>query len=180
MSELSSWKSDSCRLLACAATGRRSRTVREISSERMPPGTASREARCGSRQRAYAQRNFLGGEGRLDLLDEAALRHSADDLVDGLAALEQDQSRDRHHLVARGRVLVVVDVELDDAKVVVFVGDLLEARRDHAARAAPRRPEVDEHGLVVLQNLGLKVVVGYFGDRSGHSGLLRVALQNEV
>ena len=41
--------------------------------------------------------------------------------------------------------------------------------RDHPARPAPRRPEVDEHGLVGLENLGLEVVVGDFGDGACHA-----------
>ena len=49
-------------------------------------------------------------------------------------------------------------------------GDLLERRRDHAARAAPGCPEVDEHRLLVLEHLGLEVAVGHFVDVSGHVG----------
>ena len=43
-------------------------------------------------------------------------------------------------------------------------GDLLEHGSDDAARTAPRRPEVDEHGLVGLEDLGVEVVVGDFGE----------------
>src|SRR4051812_43356274 len=77
-------------------------------------------------------------EGRLDLLNEPALRQGADDLVRRLAVLEQDERGDRHHVVTRGGLLVVVDVQLDDAQVLPLLGDLLEARRDHTARPAPR------------------------------------------
>jgi hypothetical protein len=87
------------------------------------------------------------------------------------AVLEDDQRRDRHDAVLGGRLLVLVDVELDDPKLVgLLVGDLLEARRDHTARTAPGRPEVDENGLVVLEHLGLEVVVGHVGDVRGHGG----------
>ena len=43
--------------------------------------------------------------------------------------------------------------------VALFLGDLLEDGSDHAARSAPRSPEVDEHRLVGLDYLGLEVVV---------------------
>ena len=63
-----------------------------------------------------------------------------------------------------GGLLVLVDVELDDLQVVALAGDLLEDRGDDAARTAPRRPEVHQHGLVGLDDLGLEVRVGDFVD----------------
>ena len=69
----------------------------------------------------------------------------------------------------RGGLLVVVDVELDDLqRLAALAGDLLEHRRDHAARPAPGRPEVDEHRRVGLEDLGLEAVVGDFVD-GGHA-----------
>ena len=74
----------------------------------------------------------------------------------------------------RRRLLVLVDVELHDLQVLALAGDLLEHGRDDAARAAPGRPEVDEDRLVGLDDLGLEVGVGDFGDGAGHGvGLLR-------
>ena len=58
--------------------------------------------------------------------------------------------------------------ELDDPQVRALGGDLLEHGRDDAARTAPRRPEVDQHGLVGLDDLSLEVVVGDFGQRACH------------
>ena len=55
-------------------------------------------------------------------------------------------------------LLVLVDVELDDAQVRALGGDLLEHGRDDAAGTAPGRPEVDEHGRVGLDDLGVKLV----------------------
>ena len=50
------------------------------------------------------------------------------------------------------RVLVGVELhELHPA--VVLVGELLDDRRDHAAGAAPGRPEVDQHRVVVLDHV---------------------------
>ena len=46
-----------------------------------------------------------------------------------------------------GERLLLVNVDLADLDLaVVFVGKLVEERRDHFARAAPFRPEIHEHG----------------------------------
>ena len=47
-------------------------------------------------------------------------------------------------------LLLRVDVDLVELCALNLAGELLEEWRDHAARAAPRRPEVDEDGLVLL------------------------------
>src|SRR5436305_6048371 len=73
-----------------------------------------------------------------------ALRHRADDGPLLHAVLEEDEERNAHGAVLHGRALVLVDVELADADVAALRGELIEHRRDHAARTAPRRPEVDE------------------------------------
>ena len=118
------------------------------------------------------------------------LRHRADDPLGGLAVLEQDHGRDREDLVLGGGLLVVVDVEADDLQVVALGVDLLEDRVDDAAGTAPGRPEVDEHGAVGVEHVGLEVRVGYVGELARHFGLLVVVrdglcsvpltIQNEV
>ena len=63
-----------------------------------------------------------------------------------LAVLEDHQRRDRAHIVARRRPMVLIDVELDDLDLAVeLLGDLLERRRNLPAGAAPFGPEVDHH-----------------------------------
>src|ERR687887_148280 len=57
-----------------------------------------------------AARVRLGREGRLELLDETALRQCADDLVGDLAVLEEEQHRNREHVVLGRRPRVVGDV----------------------------------------------------------------------
>src|SRR4051812_228246 len=134
-------------------------------------GPSDRRRTCG----ASAGRPPLGGERRLELGLEALLRHRADDLGGDLAVLEEDHRRNRQDLEGGGGLLVVVDVELDDLqRVALLAGDLLEHRGDHAARTAPRGPEVDEDGRVSLEHLGLEVRVGDFGDgcHAAFSGLL--------
>src|SRR6266568_4528484 len=77
--------------------------------------------------------------------EDPLLRHVADEPLGLLAALEEDHRRDRPDPEASGGDRVRVDVELRDAHVVLLARDLLEDRCHHAARAAPRGPEVDEH-----------------------------------
>src|SRR4030081_392016 len=90
----------------------------------------------------------------LELGLELALRVRADDLLGDLAVLEHDQRGDREDLVLRGRLLVLVRVELDDLQVLPLARDLLEDGSDDTARPAPRRPEVDEDRRVGLDDLG--------------------------
>ena len=55
----------------------------------------------------------------------------------------------------------------DKVTVAKIVGDLLERRSDHPARAAPFRPEIDEDGAVSAEDIGWKALVG---DRLGRHG----------
>ncbi len=122
------------------------------------PGPAGRLSRSGCGQR------------RLQLRLELLLGVGADDRLDGLAGLEQDHRGDREHLEARGGLRVLVDVELDDSQLRALGGDLLEDRRDDAARTAPRRPEVDEHGPLGFEHLGVEVVVCDLRESACHRG----------
>src|SRR3546814_917866 len=64
------------------------------------------------------------------------------------AVLEQHQRRDAANAECGRRLRVLVDIELDDLqRAAVFGRELFKNRRDHAARAAPFGPEVDEHRL---------------------------------
>ena len=47
-------------------------------------------------------------------------------------------------------------------------GDLLENGSNDTARAAPGRPEVDEHRLPGLEHVGLEVRVRYVGELASH------------
>src|SRR3954464_3719908 len=116
--------------------------------------TGRRETYPASQRSARA----LGERGR-ELGLDALLGHGALDALGLLAVAEEDHRRDRQDLVLGGGLLVVVDVELDDAQVVAGAGDLLERGSDDAARTAPGSPEVDQHRRVVLQHFSLEVVV---------------------
>src|SRR5579859_6598620 len=82
----------------------------------------------------------------MQLLEQLALALRSDDAQLGLAILKQDERRDAHDFEASGELQVVVDVDLADAKLSWVVGrDLVKHRRDHLARPAPLRPEVDQN-----------------------------------
>src|SRR5207237_7983317 len=93
-----------------------------------------------------------GADVRLEPLHQLWLGHEADDALDSLAVREQDHRRDARDAEVHRRVLVLVDVELDDPQLAgLLSGDLLQNGSDHAARAAPLRPEVDEHGRLAAR-----------------------------
>src|SRR5215204_1642182 len=97
------------------------------------------------------------GERRLELRFQASLGLSADDAGDHLAVTEEDHRRDREHLVASRGLRVLVGVETDDLQRLSLGVDLLEDRMDDTAGTAPGSPEVDEHGAVGIEHVGLEV-----------------------
>ena len=49
----------------------------------------------------------------------------------------------------------------------ILLRELIDQRRDHAARTAPRRPKINQHGNVGFQHLALKRLVGHHrGERA--------------
>src|ERR1043166_2566718 len=62
----------------------------------------------------------------LELLHQLRLGHEADDALDHLTVLEQDHGRDARDTEVRGRMLVLVDIQLDDLELTgLFDRDLL-------------------------------------------------------
>src|SRR5665213_4135354 len=109
---------------------------------------------------AIAEQKFktsARSNGRGDPLLELLLRRCADLARGHLAVLEDHQGRDRHDAVFRRYARVLVDIELHDLDLVAHgARDLLERRRDHAARPAPFGPEINHHRARRLQHLGLE------------------------
>ena len=101
------------------------------------------------------------GQRGLELGLEALLGHRALDPLGLRAVAEEHHGRDREDLVVHRGLLILVDVELDDLQLGALARDLLEDGGDDAAGTAPRRPEVDQHGLLGLEHLGLEVGVGH-------------------
>src|SRR5215510_8997796 len=54
-----------------------------------------------------------------------------------------------------------------------FLGDLLDGRREHAARAAPRRPKIHQHRPVRLHNFGFPIRITNLSDKLTHFYLLK-------
>src|SRR5689334_17528072 len=109
-----------------------------------------------------------GGECRLELGLEAPLWHRPDDALGLGAVTEQDQGGDREHVESARGLLVLVDVDADDVEVVALCRHLLQDRMDDAARTTPGGPEIDQHGLLRFEHLGLEGSVGRFGQLPGH------------
>src|SRR4051812_17738955 len=130
---------------------------------RSPGNLSDPKSRSRQRARTPPARNPLFAEPERAL--QHPLGHGADGVRLRLAALEEDHVRDRLDPVPDRQILVLVDIDLHELEV-PFLGDPFEHRRDGVARAAPLRPEVDEHGLATLQHLGLERRVG---DISCHS-----------
>ncbi len=94
---------------------------------------------------------------------ELGLGHRADDLIGHLAVLEKDEVRDAAHAELGRRLLVIVNVHLDDLGLaVVLAGKFLEHGGDGPAGAAPGSPEIDEHGHVGIKDLRLERRIGNF------------------
>ncbi len=113
---------------------------------------------------------LLGRQQRVDELLDGVLRVGAHEAVDDCAVLDGVHGRDRLHLERLAQAGVLVDVHLDQHDLAVgLVDDLLDDRPEGLARAAPRRPEVDDdrdlRGLV--DDVGLE---GGVGDIDGCHG----------
>ena len=92
-----------------------------------------------------------GGVARQVRFEERAhprQRLGAQEFVDHAAVAKQFDGRNAADLKLLREILVLVGVHLDDLDLAgVFVGHLFEHRPERATGPAPRRPEVDQHGL---------------------------------
>ena len=94
------------------------------------------------------------------------------------------QVRDRAHAVLVGDGGALVDVELADVESVVLRCDLFENWCDDPARATPFRPVIHQNGVIALQYLLFKTVIGdvYYTDTFGacRSGCSRTHKGNDI
>src|SRR5688572_24346925 len=96
------------------------------------------------------------------------LGHVADQAGGLAAVLEDDQGGDAEDAVSHRQLLVLVGVDLCDVDLpVVLVAEALDDGGDQPAGAAPWGPEVDEDGLVSVENLRFE---GRFVDRDRGCG----------
>jgi len=85
-------------------------------------------------------------------------RNVADDAIDRLTVLEENQARDSRNLVLAGKARIFVGIQFDELRLAgVRRCNLFDNRTEHAARPAPWRPKVDQHRLGILQHLTVKV-----------------------
>src|SRR3990170_2864428 len=94
---------------------------------------------------------FPSREMTRDALLERVPRHRADDLVDELAGLEEQDRRDPHdhELLDLLRVLVAVHLREGDLPR-ILLREFLDNRRDREAGSAPRGPKIDDYVGVLL------------------------------
>jgi hypothetical protein len=91
----------------------------------------------------------LGGVGNQAVEERAheVLRLRAHELRDGVAVDESDHVGDRLEAEGGDQLRIGVGVHVDELEApAVFALELFEHRRERLARAAPRRPEVHQHG----------------------------------
>jgi hypothetical protein len=87
-----------------------------------------------------------------------------------LAFVEDHEGGNAANAEFAGDVAVVVHIELGDLEfAIVGRGHFVQGGGDHFAGAAPFGPEIDEHGLVGLQNVSLEAGIGdVFDEIAGH------------
>ena len=62
-----------------------------------------------------------------------------------------------------GQIAALVHIHLaDNRTALIFLRHLLDHRRDHAAGAAPRRPEIHHHGHILCRQDGIKIAATEF------------------
>jgi len=98
---------------------------------------------------------------RFDFLQKSLSRARPENANNHLALFEQCKSRHTEHLVPRGSCRILVDIDCHNPQPgLLFTGDLLQDRRDHAARAAPLRGEFDQHRHGAAQHIIRELFVG--------------------
>src|ERR1051325_4055727 len=101
---------------------------------------------------------------------ERILRGEADAALHFVAFIEQNQSWDASHAVTRRHRRVLVDVQFHNpGATFVLLGEGVDRRRERQTWATPRRPEIDQHRLIRLQNLRLETVVRHFSYSFTHA-----------
>src|SRR5262245_24944531 len=89
---------------------------------------------------------------RIERFLKSSLRLHSNKPFNNFATLEDHQGRNAAHAIALSRAGAVVDVDLANLyRARVLRGQLLDDRSNHAARPAPRSPEVHQYGLRGLQ-----------------------------
>ena len=79
-----------------------------------------------------------------------------------MAVLEENQARYPRDLVLAGKAWIFVGIQLNELRFAGVRGCyLLDNWAKHAAWSAPRRPKINQHRLLALQHLGVKIRLRY-------------------
>src|SRR6478672_4542911 len=137
-----------------SAVEERTSTARYVMSPRLPMGVLTRNSIPAAPVPALAELTSRAAAGiplrggarvLLELLRQRRLAHEADHLIDELAVLEEENCRNRPDVELRRGLDVHVDIDLGDLGLALILdGQLVQHRRDHAARGAPGGPEVHD------------------------------------
>src|SRR5258708_12641080 len=93
---------------------------------------------------------------------DVGFRMRSEKLINGLPALKHHQKRNAVRSVLRGKLRILVHVQLGDLQPSrVLVRELFQRRRNHATWPAPYGPKINEHGLVAVQHLLVKIRLIY-------------------
>ena len=118
----------------------------------------------------------VSGEMLLDLALQRGLGDGPDHRVDVLPILEEENAGNRAHVKPHRGPLVGVHVDLGHLGAAeVLARELLQNGRDDETRAAPGRPEIDQHEPVRLLDFAGERGVGHVDTRSirrGHDVIL--------
>src|SRR5215470_11431683 len=98
----------------------------------------------------------------IQCLGDLVLGNRTDNLLNHLPVLEDQQRGDAANAITGGGVHRLVHVQLGYLELArVVLGDFRNGGRQHVARAAPLRPEIDHNGLRLAggQHLGVEVSV---------------------
>ena len=100
------------------------------------------------------------GQGLVDHLAQLALADGANLGGLNLAILEQQQHRDRAHVVLHRGGAAFVHIDLGNLQLAVIgLCQFIQHRGNHLARAAPFGPEIHQYRLARLQDRTVKVGV---------------------
>src|SRR6185503_8663043 len=100
-----------------------------------------------------------------DARGELVLRAQPDDRLDELSVPEEEQHRDRSHVVARDDLRILVDVQLRDLHASIELAcEVFDDGAEHAAWAAPLGPEIDEGDPRLPFHLGGESRIRYLTD----------------
>src|SRR5271155_137677 len=82
------------------------------------------------------------------------------ELFHDLAVFENEQSRNAGDFVSHGGSAVAVNIHLTDGYfALILTREFFDDWSDRAAGATPRSPEIDQHGLIGLQYICIKIGV---------------------